>query len=73
MTKYERRLPYIIDVSRRQRISDGSGSNVAEVNALLEQFRQMQKMMKKFSAKGGMAKMMRGMGGMLPGGGMPKM
>jgi len=33
----------------------------------------MQKMMKKFSTKGGMAKMMRGMGSMMPGGGMPKM
>ncbi|HEU5150952.1 MAG TPA: signal recognition particle protein, partial [Iamia sp.] len=48
MTKEERRRPDIIDGSRRQRIAAGSGSNVAEVNALLEQFRQMQKMMKSF-------------------------
>jgi signal recognition particle subunit SRP54 len=48
MTKEERRRPDIIDGSRRQRIADGSGSNVAEVNALLDQFRQMQKMMKGF-------------------------
>ena len=48
MTVDERRRPDIIDGSRRQRIADGSGSNVAEVNALLEQFRQMQKMMKSF-------------------------
>ncbi|QYG92636.1 signal recognition particle protein [Iamia sp. SCSIO 61187] len=48
MTVEERRRPDIIDGSRRQRIADGSGSNVAEVNALLEQFRQMQKMMKSF-------------------------
>ncbi|HEV7721732.1 MAG TPA: signal recognition particle protein [Iamia sp.] len=48
MTVQERRQPDIIDGSRRQRIADGSGSNVAEVNALLEQFRQMQKMMKSF-------------------------
>jgi signal recognition particle subunit SRP54 len=48
MTVEERRRPDIIDGSRRQRIANGSGSNVAEVNALLEQFRQMQKMMKSF-------------------------
>jgi len=48
MTLEERRRPEIIDGSRRQRIANGSGSNVAEVNALLEQFRQMQKMMKSF-------------------------
>lgn len=48
MTVEERRRPDIIDGSRRQRIAAGSGSNVAEVNALLEQFRQMQKMMKSF-------------------------
>jgi signal recognition particle subunit SRP54 len=48
MTTEERRHPDIIDGSRRQRIADGSGSNVAEVNALLDQFRQMQKMMKGF-------------------------
>jgi len=48
MTREERIRPEIIDGSRRQRIANGSGSNVAEVNALLEQFRQMQKMMKSF-------------------------
>lgn len=48
MTREERQRPDIIDGSRRQRIAAGSGSNVAEVNALLEQFRQMQKMMKSF-------------------------
>ncbi len=46
MTVEERRRPDIIDGSRRQRIAAGSGSNVAEVNALLEQFRQMQKVMR---------------------------
>jgi signal recognition particle subunit SRP54 len=48
MTVEERRRPDIIDGSRRQRIAAGSGSNVAEVNALLDQFRQMQKMMRSF-------------------------
>jgi signal recognition particle subunit SRP54 len=48
MTIEERQRPDIIDGSRRQRIATGSGHNVAEVNALLEQFRQMQKMMKSF-------------------------
>ncbi len=48
MTIEERQRPDIIDGSRRQRIANGSGHNVAEVNALLEQFRQMQKMMKSF-------------------------
>jgi hypothetical protein len=50
----------------------GSGTQVQDIGRLIKQHKQMQKMMKKFSAKGGMAKMMRGMGGMLPGGGMPK-
>jgi len=48
MTVEERRRPDIIDGSRRQRIARGSGSDVSEVNALLDQFRQMQKMMKGF-------------------------
>jgi len=51
----------------------GSGTQVQDIGRLIKQHKQMQKMMKKFSAKGGMQKMMRGMGGMLPGGGMPKM
>ncbi|HXH56714.1 signal recognition particle protein [Iamia sp.] len=48
MTREERVRPDIIDGSRRQRIANGSGANVTEVNALLDQFRQMQKMMKGF-------------------------
>ena len=47
-------------------IATGAGVSVQEVNRLLNQFEQTQKMMKQFS-KGGMAKMMRGMKGMLPG------
>ena len=68
MTPQERRFPAIIKGSRKQRIALGSGSHISEVNRLLKQFMQMQKMMKKF-AKGGMAKMMRNMQQMMPPGG----
>ncbi len=67
MTPQERRFPDIIRASRKRRIAAGSGTQVQDVNRLLKQFTQMQKMMKKFS-KGGMSKMMRAMkGGMPPG------
>ena len=46
MTLKERRNPEIIKSSRKQRIANGSGTNVTEVNKLLNQFEQMQKMMK---------------------------
>ncbi len=46
MTQEERRKPHIIDGSRRRRIAQGSGRNVQEINRLLKQFQQMQKMMK---------------------------
>lgn len=72
MTPAERRDPEMISGSRKRRIAMGSGTQVQDIGRLIKQHKQMQKMMKKFSAKGGMAKMMRGMGGMLPGGGMPK-
>ena len=65
MTPRERRHPAIIDGSRKRRIAQGAGVQVQEVNRLLKQHAQMQKMMKKFS-KGGMAKMMRAMKGRLP-------
>ncbi|HUG98299.1 MAG TPA: signal recognition particle protein [Gammaproteobacteria bacterium] len=65
MTPGERRHPAIIDGSRKRRIARGAGVQVQEVNRLLKQHTQMQKMMKKFS-KGGMAKMMRAMKGRLP-------
>ena len=65
MTPQERRHPDIIKASRRKRIAAGSGTQVQDVNKLLKQFTQMQKMMKKMS-KGGMAKMMRGLKGRLP-------
>ena len=62
MTAQERRFPDIIKGSRRRRIAAGSGTQVQDVNRLLKQFMQMQKMMKKMS-KGGMKNMMRGMKG----------
>jgi signal recognition particle subunit SRP54 len=49
MTREERRRPEIIDGSRRQRIARGSGHSVQEVNALLKQFREMQKMVKQLA------------------------
>ena len=48
MTEKERKNPQIIDGSRRSRIASGSGRSVQEVNQLLKQFTEMQKMMKKF-------------------------
>ena len=57
MTVKERIRPEIIKGSRKKRIAAGSGTTVQEINKLLKQFTQMQKMMKKFSAgkiKGGM-------------------
>ena len=72
MTIKERQRPDIIKGSRKKRIAAGCGMQIQDVNRLLKQFAQMQKMMKKMSQKGGMAKMMRGLGGRFPsGGGMP--
>ena len=68
MTPHERSFPAVIKGSRRRRIAAGSGTQVQDVNRLLKQHMQMQKMMKKMS-KGGMGKMMRGMKGKLPQGG----
>jgi len=65
MTPQERRFPDIIRGSRKRRIAHGSGSGVQDVNKLLKQYQQMQKMMKKL-ARGGAKKMMRQMGGKLP-------
>ncbi|MDG6777444.1 signal recognition particle protein [Thiomicrorhabdus sp. zzn3] len=65
MTKQERAFPAVIKGSRKRRIAMGSGTSVQDVNKLLKQFTQMQKMMKKVS-KGGMKNMMRGLGGKLP-------
>jgi len=66
MTVQERAKPELIKASRKRRIATGAGVQVQEVNRLLNQFDQMQSMMKKFKG-GGMMKMMRGMKGMMPG------
>ena len=71
MTLKERRNPGLLNGSRRARIARGSGTTPADVNKMLKQFQQMEKMMSKLS-KGGMKGMMRGMqglmGGRFPGG-----
>ncbi|HEX5361991.1 MAG TPA: signal recognition particle protein [Fluviicoccus sp.] len=72
MTPAERRDPEVISGSRKRRIALGSGTQVQDVGRLIKQHKQMQKMMKKVTAKGGMARLMRGMGSLMPGGGMPK-
>ena len=66
MTPLERAKPEVLKASRKRRIAAGAGVTVQEVNRLLNQFEQAQKMMKMVQ-KGGMAKLMRGMKGMLPG------
>ena len=66
MTPLERKKPELIKATRKKRIADGSGVQVQEVNRLLKQFEETQKMMKMFS-KGGMSKVMRGMGSMMGG------
>ncbi|HZC02741.1 MAG TPA: signal recognition particle protein [Gammaproteobacteria bacterium] len=66
MTRYERRFPAIIRGSRKRRIASGSGTEVQDVNRLLKQFAQMQKVMKQMSKKGGLAKLMRTMGRIAP-------
>jgi len=76
MTALERRKPELIKASRKRRIAAGAGVQVQEVNRLLNQFEQMQGMMKKMKG-GGLMKMMKRMGGMGgmggPGGGFPGM
>lgn len=63
MTVRERRFPDLINGSRKRRIAAGSGTQITDVNRLLKQHKQMQKMMQKMKRKGGMANMMRGLGG----------
>ncbi len=73
MTPLERAKPELIKAKRKQRIAKGAGVQVQEVNRMLKQFEQMQGMMKQIK-KGGMQKMMRGMGRLMGGGGgMPGM
>ena len=72
MTPAERRNPQILKASRKRRIAQGSGTKVQDINKLLRQFEQTQKMMKKFSG-GGMGKLlkvaqgMKGLRDILPG------
>ena len=68
MTPRERRQPNLISGSRKRRITQGSGTNVQDLNRLLKQHKQMQKMMKKVKA-GGIQKMLQGLGDMSPSGG----
>ncbi len=67
MTPHERRFPAVIKGSRKRRIANGSGTQVQDVNRLLKQFTQMQKVMKRMRKKGGLARMMQGMGGGMKG------
>jgi signal recognition particle subunit SRP54 len=64
MTPYERRNPDVIGTSRKRRIARGSGTTTADVNKLLNQFRDMQKMMKMFSR----GKLPKGLGALMGGG-----
>lgn len=65
MTPKERRKPEIIKGSRKKRIAEGSGVDISEVNKLLKEFDQMQKMMKRLQAKGGMRRLIGAMKGMV--------
>ena len=66
MTPAERARPELLKASRKRRIAAGAGVQVQEVNRLLNQFDQMQSMIKRMQ-KGGLSKLMRGMKGMMPG------
>lgn len=59
MTRKERRFPDLVKASRKKRIAAGSGTEIQDVNRLLRQFDQMQKMMKKMGKKGGIAGMLK--------------
>ncbi|HEY1792574.1 MAG TPA: signal recognition particle protein [Opitutaceae bacterium] len=72
MTVQERRRPDILNGSRRQRIANGAGVKISDVNQLLKQFQQMQKMMKMMRGGGG-KKLMRQMEAMKGRGGFPGM
>ncbi|HKM16002.1 MAG TPA: signal recognition particle protein [Marinospirillum sp.] len=77
MTIWERQKPELLNGSRKRRICEGSGTQLQDLNRLIKQHKQMQKMMKKMTNKGAVANMMRGMQGQLPpgmggGGGFPR-
>ena len=65
MTPYERSHPESLNASRKRRIAAGCGQKVEDVNRLLNQFKQTQKLMKQFGGKKG-RRMLRGMGGGMP-------
>ena len=67
MTPAERRAPDVIRGSRKRRIAAGSGTEVQEVNRLLKQFDQMQRVMKQMRKGGGLQRMMQSMKGRFPG------
>lgn len=67
MTPYERRNPRVIKANRKRRIAVGSGTSVQEVNALLRQFQEMQKMMKQLGTGRGRKNLMNMFGGRFPG------
>jgi signal recognition particle subunit SRP54 len=66
MTPDERRRPKILNASRRRRIAAGSGTKVQDVNRLLNQFKDMQKMMKRMGGMSGKGKKAKMRGGMPP-------
>jgi len=68
MTRKERSDPKIVNGSRKKRIAFGSGTKIQDINKLLKQFNHMQKMMKKFSNKGGLSKALKGIPGGKPAG-----
>jgi signal recognition particle subunit SRP54 len=59
MTRRERRSPEVLNASRKRRIAAGSGTTVPEVNALLKQFKDMQRLMKQMGKRGGMGQLSR--------------
>jgi signal recognition particle subunit SRP54 len=67
MTPGERRNPDILRGSRKRRIAAGSGTQVQDVNRLLKQFDEMQRMMKRMGKGGGLQRMMQGLKGRFPG------
>jgi len=72
MTPQERRYPVVVKGSRKRRIAAGSGTQIQDVNRLLKQFAQMQKMMKRMKKKGALGRMMQGLGGGMPPGFRPR-
>jgi signal recognition particle subunit SRP54 len=66
MTRQERRKPEIIKASRKQRIANGSGTSVSDVNKLLKQHQEMQRMMKQMNKLGKKGLMRHGLSALMP-------